>query len=65
MLPIHVCSLFLEVGLLVFHLVHTIKNTVANDALRIALELGHIFLPFVAMPVYYYLYIWRDGELPA
>lgn len=61
MLPIHLCSLLLEVGLLVFYLVHTIKNTKASDAMRIVLGLGHIFLPFVAMPVYYYLYIWKDN----
>jgi hypothetical protein len=61
MLPIHFCSLFLEVGLLIFYLVHTIKNTKASDALRIMLGLGHLFLPFVAMPVYYYLFLWREN----
>jgi hypothetical protein len=61
MIPIHVCSLFLEVGLLIFYLVHTIKNTKASDSMRIVLGLGHIFLPFVAMPIYYYLYIWREN----
>ena len=61
MLPLHFCSLFLEVGLLIFYLVHTIKNTSASDAMRIALGLGHLFLPFVAMPIYYYLYIWRQN----
>ena len=60
MLPVHVCSLLLEVGLLIFYLIHTIKNTKASDAMRIALGLGHLFLPFVAMPIYYYLYIWRE-----
>ena len=60
MIPIHVCSLSLEVGLLIFYLIHTIKNTRASDAMRIALGLGHLFLPFVAMPIYYYLYIWRE-----
>jgi hypothetical protein len=59
MLPVHFCSLFLEVGLLIFYLIHTIKNTKASDALRIVLGLGHLFLPFVAMPIYYFLYIWR------
>jgi hypothetical protein len=61
MVPIHVCSLSLEVGLLIFYLIHTIKNMKASDALRIALGLGHVFLPFVAMPIYYYLYIWREN----
>ena len=60
-LPLHVCSLLLEVGLLIFYLIHTIKNTKASDAIRIALGLGHIFLPFIAMPIYYYLYIWREN----
>ena len=60
MLPIHFCSLFLEVGLLIFYLVHTIKNTKASDSIRIVLGLGHLFLPFVAMPMYYYLYIWHE-----
>lgn len=60
MLPIHLCSLILEIGLLIFYLVHSIKNTKASDALRIALGLGHLFLPFVAMPIYYYLHIWRE-----
>src|SRR6185503_20175280 len=61
MLPIHLCSLFLEVGLLIFYLVHTIKNTEASDSMRIVLGLGHLFLPFVAMPIYYYLYLWREN----
>jgi len=61
LLPIHVCSLSLELGLLIFYLVHTIKNTKASDSMRIVLGLGHLFLPFVAMPVYYYLYIWKEN----
>jgi len=61
LLPVHFCSLFLEVGLLIFYLVHTIKNTKASESLRIVLGLGHLFLPFVAMPIYYYLYIWREN----
>ena len=61
MLPIHFCSLFLEVGLLIFYLVHTIKNTKASDPMRIVLGLGHLFLPFIAMPIYYYLYLWREN----
>jgi hypothetical protein len=61
MFPIHFCSLFLEIGLLIFYLVHTIKNTKASDSMRIVLGLGHLFVPFAAMPIYYYLYIWRES----
>jgi len=55
MLSIHLCSLVLEVRLLIFYLIHTIKNSKASDALRIALGLGHLFLLLVSMPIYYCL----------
>ena len=60
MLSIHLCSLVLEVGLLIFYLIHTIKNSKASDALRIALGLGHLFLSLVSMLIYYCLYLWRE-----
>ena len=37
-----------------------IRNTTASESIRIILGIGVFFLPFIAMPVYYYLYIWRD-----
>ena len=40
MLPIHLCSLFLEVGLLIFYLIHTIRNANARDSMRIVLGLA-------------------------
>lgn len=43
-----------------FYLTHVIKNRNSNDTTRIILGLGVFFMPFVAMPVYFYLFIWRD-----
>jgi hypothetical protein len=58
--PLHCLTMLLQIGLLGFYLVHVIKNTVASEAVRIILGVGLFLMPFVAMPVYYYLYIWSD-----
>ena len=59
--PIHFCTIFLGFGLMVFYLIHVIKNTKADETIRIILGVGTFFLSFIAMPIYYYLYIWLDN----
>jgi hypothetical protein len=59
--PLHFCTIFLAFGLMVFYLIHVIKNTKADETIRIVLGVGTYFLPFIAMPIYYYLYIWLDS----
>lgn len=49
-----------QLALMVFYLVHVAKNSAAEESVRIVLGLGFFFMTVVAMPVYYYLYIWRD-----
>jgi hypothetical protein len=58
--PLHFCTIFIAMGLMVFYLVHVIKNTKADETIRILLGVGNYFLPFIAMPIYYYLYVWLD-----
>jgi hypothetical protein len=60
-IPVHLCSLLLEIGLLIFYLVHIIKNPKVDNTFRVLFILGHLFLPFIVMPVYYYLYIWLES----
>lgn len=62
--PLHFLTIFIAIGLMAFYLIHVIKNTKANDTVRIILGVGCFFMPFIAMPVYYYAYIWQD-EPPA
>jgi hypothetical protein len=50
----------LQFVLIPFYLIHVIKNVTASETFRILLGVGLFFLPFVAMPAYYYLYIWLD-----
>jgi hypothetical protein len=51
------CSSFLQVGLQGFYIVHNIVNKTGSDVLRAVLGLGIFFLPFIALPVYYFIYI--------
>ncbi len=53
-------TIALQMFLLVFYLIHIIKNTVAPESLRIIFGVGNFFMPFVSMPIYYYLFIWLD-----
>lgn len=58
--PLHCLTIFMQLALEVFYLIHVIKNTTAAETPRIILGVGTFFMPFVAMPVYYYLYIWLN-----
>ena len=58
--PLHFLTIFLYFGLIAFYLIHVIKNTTGSETVRIILGLGNFFMPFVAMPIYYYLFVWRD-----
>lgn len=58
--PLHCLTIALMMGLGVFYLVHIIKNNAANDVVRVILGVGCFYMPFIAMPVYYYLFIWSD-----
>jgi ABC-type spermidine/putrescine transport system permease subunit II len=62
--PCHFLTILLQLGLMAFYLVHVIKNQAASETLRIVLGVGTFVMPYVAMPVYYYAYIWPD-EPPA
>jgi hypothetical protein len=53
-------TIALQMFLLVFYLIHIIKNTVASESLRIIFGVGNFFMPFISMPIYYYLFIWLD-----
>ena len=49
-----------QLALMVFYLIHVVKNSAAEESVRIVLGLGFFFMTVVAMPVYYYLYVWRE-----
>lgn len=51
---------FAGFALQAFYLYHILKNTAALDWMRILGGIGVFSLPFVAMPVYYLVYIWPE-----
>lgn len=59
--PLHFLTILLSLGLMAFYVVHVIRNTNADETVRIILALGIFMLPFIAMPVYYYLYLWLEN----
>lgn len=58
-ISIHFLTAILCLVLIVFYLIHIIKNTRASEVARILLGVSLFFMPYVAMPIYYYLYFWR------
>jgi hypothetical protein len=58
--PLHCFTFIVELILLGFYLFHDIKNTGVSDVIRAVFGVGLFFMPFIGMPVYYYLFIWRD-----
>jgi len=59
--PLHCFTAILGMGLIIFYIIHAIKNTTASDVMRIVLLIGIFFMPFIAMPVYFLLYVWTDN----
>ncbi len=53
-------TIIVHLALVGFYLVHIARNASASDELRVIFSMGIFVLPYLAMPVYYYLFIWRD-----
>jgi hypothetical protein len=59
--PVMFCYSFLALGLRIFYIIHEIKNSLLTETYRILFVLGTFFMPIVAMPVYFILYLWKDN----
>jgi len=55
--PLMIFASFLQIGMMIFYIAHIVKNKAASEVLLILLGAGLYFLPFVAMPAYYLIYI--------
>jgi hypothetical protein len=58
--PLMMCFTFIQLGLQIFYVIHEIKNKALNDTYRILFAIGTFLLPYVAMPIYFFVYLWRD-----
>lgn len=55
-----ICSAFVQVGLQLFYIIHIALNKSANDIVRILFIIGLFFFAYIAMPIYYLVYILPD-----
>jgi hypothetical protein len=58
--PLQCLYIFLQIGTSAFYLVHVIKNDTAIEVVRVILGVGVFYMPFLAMPIYFLIYIWPD-----
>ncbi len=58
--PVMMCYSVVQLGLQIFYVIHEIKNKAITDTYRILFALGTFFLPYVAMPIYFFAYLWKD-----
>ncbi len=61
--PVMMCFSLTQLGLQIFYVVHEIKNKALVDAYRILFVLGTFFMPFIAMPIYFFAYVWKDNPM--
>ena len=59
--PLMMCFSFVQLGLQIFYIIHEIKNKALTDTFRILFAIGTFLLPFVAMPIYFFAYLWKDS----
>jgi len=51
---------FLRLAMVAFYQTHVILNDSGSKVFRILLSLGNFFLPFISMPIYYFIYIFPE-----
>jgi hypothetical protein len=59
--PLMMCFSVVQLGLQVFYIIHEIKNTALTETFRILFTIGTFFLPYVAMPIYFFVYLLKDN----
>jgi len=59
--PAIMCFSLVHLGLQIFYIIHEIKSKALNDTYRILFAIGTFLLPYVAMPIYFFAYLWKDS----
>lgn len=58
--PTMMCFGLVQLGLQIFYIIHEVKNKALTDTYRILFAIGTFFLPYIAMPIYFIAYLWKD-----
>lgn len=59
--PLMMCFSVVQLGLQIFYIIHVIKNKALTDTFRILFAIGTFLLSYVAMPIYFFVYLWKDN----
>lgn len=69
---VHMFTIFLSLGMTVFHVIHAVKNQSLENNMRIVWIILFFFVGMIAEPIYFYLEVWKDkaantspGQLPS
>jgi hypothetical protein len=60
----HAATMVITVGLLVFYIVHVFKNPALTDQRRTLWAVVLFMGSFMAMPIYWFLFVWRQATAP-
>ncbi len=55
------CSAFLHIGIQIFYIAHVILNKAGGDIIRVILGIGMFLFAFLAMPVYFFIFILPEN----
>ena len=63
-LPLHLLTMLLVMALMVFYIVNVFKNNRVDKDKKVLWAVVLFLGSMLAMPVYWYIYIWKDAALP-
>jgi hypothetical protein len=58
--PLMMCFSGIQLGLQIFYIIHIIKHKALEDTFRILFAIGSFMMPYVAMPIYFIVYLWKE-----
>ncbi len=62
--PLHLLSMLLIMGLNIFYIVNVFKNDRVDKDKKVLWAVVLFMGNVIAMPIYWYLYIWRENPVP-
>jgi hypothetical protein len=63
--PLHFLTMLLIMGLTVFYIVNVFRNERVEKDKKVLWAVVLFMGNMIAMPIYWYLYIWQDGKEPS
>lgn len=64
-IPLHILTMLWIMGLTVFYMVNVFRNDRVNKDMKVLWAVVLFMGSIIAMPIYWYLYIWRVAPSPS